>query len=190
MKGLYDKRGEDVPILVTGSARLDYYRKGGDSLQGRYHFYRLMPLTLAELGASHLSTVEDLLTFGGFPEPFALHSEKESRRWRRDYRTRLIREDLADLENVQDSEGRDIDLRYFRDVDRREVDFVITEEGRPTFFVECKRGDKSISRSLRYMKKRFPKAQAIQVYLGDGPDRIDRDGIRICPAHRFLSGLV
>lgn len=290
VKGLYDKRGDDVPILVTGSARLDYYRKGGDSLQGRYYFYRLMPLTLAELGAPHLSTVEDLLTFGGFPEPFAFHSEKESRRWRRDYRTRLIREDLADLENVQDigsiekmalrlsdlvgsplslnalrkdlqvahqtvsrwimmlenlyavfriypfgapqiravkkeakhyhldwcqvsqagprfenmvachllkwcfflqdSEGREIDLRYFRDVDRREVDFVITEESRPALFVECKRGDKSISRSLRYMKKRFPKAQAIQVYLGDGPDRIDRDGIRICPAHRFLSGLV
>ena len=28
---------------VAGSARLDLYRRGGDSLQGRYHHLRLYP---------------------------------------------------------------------------------------------------------------------------------------------------
>lgn len=50
VKGLYDKRGDALQIMITGSARLDYYRHGGDSLQGRYHFYRLFPFTCAELG--------------------------------------------------------------------------------------------------------------------------------------------
>jgi len=40
-----------LQIMVTGSARLDHYRHGGDSLQGRYHFHRLHPLSFAEIGA-------------------------------------------------------------------------------------------------------------------------------------------
>ncbi len=35
LKGLYDSRRSSQRILVTGSARLDFYRHGGDSLQGR-----------------------------------------------------------------------------------------------------------------------------------------------------------
>ena len=38
IKGFYDKLKNTHRFLVTGSARLDYYRKGGDSLLGRYHF--------------------------------------------------------------------------------------------------------------------------------------------------------
>jgi len=102
VKGLFDKRGSELQILVTGSARLDHYRRGGDSLQGRYHFYRLFPLTFAELSAPVLSTVTDLLAYGGFPEPFMRQSERQSKRWSREYRSRVIRGDLVDLENVQD----------------------------------------------------------------------------------------
>ena len=102
VKGLFDKRGGELSILVTGSARLDYYRRGGDSLQGRYHFFRLFPLSCAELGAPTLSTVKNLLVYGGFPEPFLLQSEKESRRWSREYRSRVVQGDLSDLEKVQD----------------------------------------------------------------------------------------
>ena len=91
---------------------------------------------------------------------------------------------------LQDTQARDVDLRYFRDVDRREVDFVVTENGSPTLFVECKQREKSVSGALRYLKVRFPEAKAIQLFLGDGRDRVDRDGIRICPAYRFLSELV
>lgn len=289
VKGLFDQRGHEVSVLVTGSARLDHFRRGGDSLQGRYFFYRLMPLTLAELGVPTSKTIDDLMAYGGFPEPFLLQSETETRRWSRDYRTRVIMGDLADLENVQDVgiiermvlrlpalvgsplslnalredlqvahqsvsrwismlenlymvfrlypfgaphiravkkeakhyhldwcvveepgprfenltachllkwcfflqdvQARDVELRYFRDVDRREVDFVVTDNGRPTLFVECKQSEKSVSGALRYMKVRFPEASAVQVYRGDGQDRIDRDGIRICPAHRFFAEL-
>ena len=90
----------------------------------------------------------------------------------------------------QDTEARNMELRYFRDVDRREVDFVVTENNQPKLFVECKQSDKSVSRSLRYLKVRFPKVDAIQLYRGKGADRTDREGIRICPAHVFLSELV
>jgi len=78
-----DKRGHEISVLVTGSARLDYFRRGGDSLQGRYHFYRLLPLSLAELGAPTPATVDALMAYGGFPEPFLLQSETETRRWSR-----------------------------------------------------------------------------------------------------------
>jgi predicted AAA+ superfamily ATPase len=86
---------------VTGSARLDLFHRGGDSLQGRYHFYHLLPLSLAELGAPTSRTVDALMTYGGFPEPFLRQSETETRRWSRDYRSRVIAGDLQDLENVQ-----------------------------------------------------------------------------------------
>ncbi len=71
LKGLYDSRGPGLPILVTGSARLDYYRFGGDSLQGRHHFRRLHPLSVAELAHLGGDVLEDLLRLGGLLEPFA-----------------------------------------------------------------------------------------------------------------------
>ena len=52
VKGLYDKRKSTTSFLITGSARLDYYRKAGDSLQGRYHYYRLHPFSLFEVNPS------------------------------------------------------------------------------------------------------------------------------------------
>ena len=70
IKGFYDKNKTGKKILVTGSARLDYYRHSGDSLQGRYHYYRLHPLTVNELGIDNLKEMKALLTLGGFPEPF------------------------------------------------------------------------------------------------------------------------
>jgi len=54
IKGEYDTLKERYKFLVTGSSRLDVYRRGGDSLQGRYHYYRLHPFTLSEIeGISH-----------------------------------------------------------------------------------------------------------------------------------------
>ncbi len=51
LKGYFETHKSSVSVLVTGSARLDYYRKRGDSLQGRYHYYRLHPLSLREINA-------------------------------------------------------------------------------------------------------------------------------------------
>ncbi len=102
LKGLYDARPRGQRILVTGSARLDFYRFGGDSLQGRYHLLRLHPLSVAELGVTSPGGLEDLLALGGFPEPFFGGSATESRRWSREDRQRLVSEEVSSLERVQD----------------------------------------------------------------------------------------
>jgi predicted AAA+ superfamily ATPase len=117
LKGTYDEQGTEHPILVTGSARLDMYGRGGDSLQGRYFMHRLHPFTVAEmLGRSfepesfwegHLSAqapargiVTDMLRLGGFPEPLLSGGERRAARWRLGYGARLVREDVRDLETV------------------------------------------------------------------------------------------
>jgi uncharacterized protein len=102
LKGLYDGRQRGQQILVTGSARLDYYRFTGDSLQGRYHFLRLHPLSVAELGIRKAGEFADLLTLGGFPEPFLGGSQTQAKRWARAYRERFVREEITSLERIRD----------------------------------------------------------------------------------------
>jgi hypothetical protein len=102
LKGLYDNRRKGQQILVTGSGRLDLYRFGGDSLQGRYHLLRLHPFSVAELKLNSQAQLMDMLRLGGFPEPWLAASETEARRWSREYRTRLMREDVTALERIQD----------------------------------------------------------------------------------------
>lgn len=121
LKGVYDLHGAAVAILVTGSARLDAYSRGGDSLQGRYFLHRLHPFTLSELcglplvgrpdlvpalpvapPAAAPRSVGDLLRLGGFPEPLFSGSERYAARWRLAYGARLVREDLRDLEALRD----------------------------------------------------------------------------------------
>jgi uncharacterized protein len=46
LKGVYDTEGIPPSILVTGSAKLDTYRKVGDSLAGRFFQFRIHPLDL------------------------------------------------------------------------------------------------------------------------------------------------
>ncbi len=113
LKGLYDLFKKDFQFIVTGSARLDFYRKSGESLQGRYVPYRMHPLTVGETDSvkpppdqewddhftNHYSWT-DLLRFGGFPEPFFMQNTGKVQRWRRLYRERMIREDLRDLQEV------------------------------------------------------------------------------------------
>ena len=101
VKGLFDKRREELQILVTGSARLDYYRRGGYLLQGRDHPIGYCP-DGCPVGGYSQSTVKDLMIYGGFPEPFRMQSGRQTRRWSREYRSRVIQGDLSDLENVQD----------------------------------------------------------------------------------------
>jgi uncharacterized protein len=101
LKGLFDGREARQRILVTGSARLDLYRRAGDSLQGRYHLHRLHPLSVAELGGGQ-DALDDLMRLSGFPEPFFAHSEREARRWSREYRSLLVREEVTSVERVDD----------------------------------------------------------------------------------------
>jgi len=103
VKGLYDKRKSTTSFLITGSARLDYYRKGGDSLQGRYHYYRLHPFSLCEVNTSPTKKdLDALLKFGGFPEPFLSQSETQWKRWQRERLARVVKEDLVTLEQVKE----------------------------------------------------------------------------------------
>lgn len=101
LKGLYDEHRRYYQVLVTGSARLDWYRYSGDSLQGRYHYLRMHPLSVAELGGTS-TALRDLLQYGGFPEPFFGQDTVEARRWSQEYRTRLLREEITTVEGVRD----------------------------------------------------------------------------------------
>ena len=284
VKGLHDTEGDRVAILVTGSARLDHYRKGGDSLQGRYHYHRLHPFTLGELGPdTSAGDLEALMRYGGFPEPLLAGDIRVWRRWQRERLSRVVHEDLRDLENVrqvalvellvealpdrvgsplsirslsedlqvahetvsrwleilenlyvcfrippfgapriravkkenklylwdwsqtpergerfenlvachllkychrlEDTEGHRMELRFVRDTDRREVDFVVIRDGDPVFGVECKTGEKSPSRAIHYFRGRTPIVDFYQVHLGDR-DYVS-NGTRVLPFRTF-----
>jgi predicted AAA+ superfamily ATPase len=106
VKGYFDTENEKHHFLVTGSARLDVYRKGGDSLLGRYHYWRLHPFSLFELpnSISPKKAMQRLLTVGGFPEPFLSGDERQARRWREERNSRILRDDIRDLEGVRQIE--------------------------------------------------------------------------------------
>ncbi len=286
VKGLYDVHHPALRLLVSGSARLDLYRRGGDSLQGRYHHLRLHPLSARESGAS----VADLLALGPFPEPLLAGDRTQARRWSRGYRTRLVRDDVATLERVdelgtlellatrlpalvgsplsinalredlqvahrtverwleifdrlmftfrllpygppstkavkksrkhyhydwtgiadagarfenlvafhllkechwqEDVEGIDAELRFFRDVEGREVDFVQLREGRPVRLVEAKVAGREASPHLLYLRRKFPAAEAVQVIQRPGWDRRTAEGVRVVSADIFLQELM
>ena len=99
LKGLFDSRKADQRIMVTRSARLEAFRRGGDSLQGRYLHLRLHPFSFQELGLSTFEEMETLILLGGFPEPWLSGSEVESRRWSNNY-CMQFGEDIRALENV------------------------------------------------------------------------------------------
>ena len=286
VKGIYDKYKKEKRILITGSARLDYYRHSGDSLQGRYHYYRLHPLSTKEVGIKTQKDMEQLLQLGGFPEVFLSGSKRKALRWSREYKSRVINEDIPSLElsqnlslmealllqlpnltgsplsinslrNVmrlshktvsnwldifermylifrispwtgnllravhkekkhyhynwaevsnlgarfenliashllkwihfqQDYYGKNVELRYFRDRDKREVDFVIIEDQKPIQAIECKIKPKEVSPSLKYFKKKFPQTECIQVHLETKEKYISKEDIKILPWNIFL----
>ena len=290
LKGLYDKNRSRVSFLVTGSARLDYYRKGGDSLQGRYHYYRLHPFSAMEMDSRpSKSMLEQLLRFGGFPEPLFKAEDRFHRRWLREHLARTAHEDLRDLEHVrevsmidlllahlpecvgsplsvnslshllqvahatverwltilerlyvcyrippfgakriravkkekklyfwdwsriespgvrfenmvagqlqkychliEDTEGRVMELRYIRDTDRREVDFVVLRDGQPEFAVECKSGERPTSPACRYFMERTDIPKFFQVHLGEKDFADAKTGVRVLPFVTFCQEL-
>jgi len=118
LKGYYDSPERRENFLVTGSGRFDFFRKGGDSLQGRYLANQLWPLSYDEvynpgIGScqprdfatweppSIAETDTDLIRLGGFPQPFLRGSDQFLRRWQEQYRDRLVKEDIRDFSNVQ-----------------------------------------------------------------------------------------
>lgn len=286
LKGIYDKFQHQQKILVTGSAKLDTLRKGGDSLQGRYHFLRLMPLTVNELKLNTIKDVLDLFNLSGFPEPFFKGSRVSCDRWSKSYRERIVRQEVASNEQFQDlatielalhrmpdmvgsllsinslSEdlqvdhktlakwiaslerlyaifrippfgspklkalkkaqkvyfydwnaiidqgsrfenfvavhllkwvcfqqdvlGKNIDLRYYRDKNDREVDFVIVENNKPKVFIETKLSQKEKSKGLFFLKSKYPEVRAVQTYLNGQKEFTDGAGIEHLSCLNFL----
>lgn len=288
VKGIYDTEKSWRRIVVTGSARLDHYRKGGDSLANRYRYFRLHPFSARELSARPTSgDVEALLRFGGFPEPLLRQDEREHRIWQRDRLSRVVRDDLRDLEYVrevsliehlvdllparvgsplsirslredlavdhktverwlailenlylcfriapfggpkiravkkerklylwdwsmtpaggprfenlvasqllkychfvEDTEGYAMELRFLRDTDKREVDFVVLRDGAPLFAVECKTGERGISPAIRYFAERTSIPRFFQVHLGER--HFETGPAVVLPFRRFCSDL-
>ena len=114
LKGFYDVFPGKAHILVTGSARLDVYQRGGDSLMGRYFGYRIHPLSVAEIADPDAEATEvrseplqigdddfnALLEFGGFPDPFMKRERQYFHQWQRFRYQQLFKEDLRDLTRV------------------------------------------------------------------------------------------
>lgn len=285
LKGFYDTFRNKLAIFVTGSARLDVYRRGGDSLLGRYWLFHLYPFSLNEIVnctnpspptvLSHTENpaakdvMDSLLRWGGFPEPFLARSDSLHNRWKRMRRERLIREDLRDLSKIHDlshvenlmdlviasvssslslnslretlnvsynavhtwlkwleaiyycfkitpyskkvtrglkkepkyylydwSEIKtagarfenlvavhlkksvdfwndtgvgDFDLRYVRDLEKREVDFLILKDSKVWMLIECKTSEKDIPAPLRHMTEMLKPEFSVLVTQDDQP---------------------
>jgi predicted AAA+ superfamily ATPase len=305
VKGEYDTLKDKYRFMVTGSARLDIYRKGEDSMLGRYHYYRLHPFSLAELsGKSSVAAIFEeipisripekdafvsLDKFGGFPEPFIKQNMRTLRKWHQERHDRLFREDIRDIEPVrdivnmqllgdmlperagsllsvnslredlevshravsswlnileafyycfriypfvgknyrslkkesklylwdwseisdesarfenciashllklvyflQDYEGYKAELNFLRNVDKKEVDFLVTIDKKPWFSVEAKLNDASVSRHLHYFKNKLNIPYSYQVVKKSGVDRLINK-IRVVSADAFLLGLI
>ena len=282
VKGFYDSNKSTRQFLITGSARLDHYRRGGDALQGRYHYHRLHPISLYEANPTPTQTdLQHLLQFGGFPEPFLKGNARHWKRWQRERQSRVIQEDLVSLERVgevsqldllsqvlparvgsplsvnnlrqdlsvafetadrwitilenlyfcfriqpyglprlraarkekklymwdwsvcesesarfenavasnllkychrlEDGDGDRMELRFVRDSQGRELDFVVVRDGAPVFAVECKTGDRSLSRNITYFAARTRIPLFYQVHMGDRDDEITACRARVLP---------
>lgn len=311
IKGIYDSNYEIYRMMVTGSARLDLYRKGGDSMMGRYHYHRLHPISLAEASdeiepfnidpfesnyqltfkKSQKDILSDLMNFGGFPEPFLNKNKRSLKRWQNERKSRLVREDIRDIEMIRelsifqilmsllpervgsvfslnslredlrvshqtiarwmdilesfyycyriypyaatsikslrkepklflwdyseikdesarfenligshllkfvhylyDSFGTDAKLMYLRDIQKREVDFVLVIDGKPVTAIEVKMKDKKISTPLKYFARKLKIPFVYQVIFEEGVDyQSKNDDIRVISADKFLTALI
>ena len=116
IKGFYDTYGESIQIIVTGSAKLDHFKKGGDSLFGRYHYFRLHPFSLRELNKKPKpDDVNTLLNLGGFPEPVLSGSKKNYRRWSLERLNRVVYTDINSLENIKEISSIEVLVQALKD---------------------------------------------------------------------------
>ena len=306
LKGFFDTYGDRVRLIVTGSSRLNVFRRGGDSLMGRYLLYRMHPWTVGESLRTDLparviqpsaevssADWEALLEHGGFPEPFLRRDSRFTRRWRSLRQEQLSREDLREVAQVQDlgvmeilmqilaersgqqlvysnlaqeigvavdtvkrwidllgrlqygflvrpwfvnvakalrkepkwflrdwsglaDEGAraetlvachllkavegwtdlgfgDFELRYLRDKQKREVDFLVARDRQPWFVVEVKAGATSLSPSLAHFQAQTKALHAFQVVMNLPFERADCFLAKqpvVVPAKTFLSHLL
>lgn len=306
LKGFFDTYGARVRLLVTGSSRMDVFRRGGDSLMGRYFLYRMHPWSVGECLRTSLPVREihpprevstadwdALWEHGGFPEPFLRRDSRFTRRWRSLRQEQLSRDDLRDVAHITDfgtmetlmqilAEGSsrqlvysnlsreiqvavdttrrwidllgrmhygflvrpwfknvakalrkepkwflrdwsgladdgaraetlvachllkavegwtdlgfgDFELRYLRDKQKREVDFLVVRDRIPWFLVEVKLTDTSLSPSLAHFQALTKAPHAFQVVLNLPYEPADCFKVKtpvVVPARTFLSQLM
>lgn len=309
LKGFFDTYAGQVRILVTGSSRMDVYRRGGDSLMGRYFLYRMHPFTVAEIISQDLPDTKKVLrpprkikeddfsalwVHGGYPEPFIKRDIRFSRKWQILRLQQLLREDVRDLTQIHqlaqlevlvnllmsrssgqliysnlasevqvsvDTMKRWVDtlcnmhlgflvrpwfksvsrslrkepkwflrdwsaiedpgnkaetfiachllkavdgwndlglgkfhLGYLRDINQREVDFVVVRDGKPWFLVEVKNSEGKLGAALKYYQEQLKVPFAFQVVIE--ADHVNSDCFSvpkksmIVPARTFLSQLL
>jgi len=115
IKGVFDTKPEKLKILVTGSARLEYFRQTGDSLAGRFFTHRLFPFSPGELAfVGAVPDLNRLMNRGGFPEPFLSEDDDFAGRWRKQYMDGLIREDVLDFKKFSDFKSLKLCLELLR----------------------------------------------------------------------------
>ncbi len=305
LKGFFDVYADRVKILVTGSSRLDVYRRGGESLMGRYFLYRMHPFSVGEIARQDVpkdavrppTPVPDkefaaLWEHGGFPEPFLRREQRFTTRWRSLRDHQLFREEFRDLTRIHELAqlevlGRlieersgtslvysnlaqeiqvsvdtarrwiaalsslhhcflvrpwfrnvakalrkepklylrdwsavsdpgaraetfaachllkavetwtdlglgEFELRYVRDKEKREVDFLVVRDRRPWFLVEVKKGAKELSPSLPHFQAATGALHALQVVFDlefVNADCFERRTPTVVPARTFFSQL-
>ncbi|MGE3062874.1 MAG: ATP-binding protein [bacterium] len=311
IKKVYDRDHNDYDFLVTGSGRLDYYQRGGDSLIGRYEKTFMFPLSLSEFSSqneieaflknplslnmkSHnkktFSLMNDLMNYSPFPEPFFKASKSFYRRWVDSSFTRVIKQDIQDSGGISDinklmalikilpeyvgstasysniagvllvspntakswldvleafhimfsimpytrlsraiikerkyyfynyavlkDEGKlfenfiafelfrmvkywnmlgetEFELRYIRNKDNEEIDFVILSEGKPFLMIEAKVGDPSPSKSVFKFQNilNVPAVMLTKAADVEGLIKNDKNKILVISADRYISGL-
>jgi hypothetical protein len=305
LKGFYDTYGDRVRLLVTGSSRLDVFRRGGDSLMGRYLLYRMHPFSVGECLRTALpareihppaelpvSEWDALWEHGGFPEPFLRRDARFTRRWRSLRQAQLSREDLREVAEVRDlgtietlmqilaertsqqliyshlaseiqvsvdtvrrwvdllarmhygflvrpwfanvakalrkepkwflrdwsgaaTDGAraetflachllkavetwtdlgfgDFELRYLRDTQKREVDFLVVRDRKPWFLVEAKYAETALSPSLAHFQQQIGAVHAFQAVVSlpfENADCFKAERPVVVPARTLLSQL-
>ena len=121
LKGVFDGKPPAQQLMVTGSARLDTFRQGGESLAGRFFGWRLHPLSVREwctqTGASPDAALSHMLERGGFPEPCLADSKEQAERWRRQYFDGLVRDDVLEFSRIQEVNA----IRLFAQLLRQRV---------------------------------------------------------------------
>ena len=89
----------------------------------------------------------------------------------------------------EDTEGHKMELRFLRDIDKREIDFVVVKQGKPIFAVEVKTGEKNLSRHISYFASRLPIPKFYQVHLGTLDRTYNDSRARIMPWIKFCHEL-
>ena len=107
LKGVYDTNESGNNYIVTGSARLDTFKKVGDSLAGRYFQYRLHPLDVREISKVQKNidpdkVLENILNYSGFPEPYLQNNKRFYNLWKKTHLDIILRQDLLTIEDVKD----------------------------------------------------------------------------------------